>query len=479
MNGQRLTRREVLGLLGRATVLSGSLGLLGACAPASAPAPKEQPKAAQPTTAPAKPAESKPAEAAKPAEAKPAAQAPAAGGGQTNLLMWTHYAGKNFEVFQNLLTDFKKEYPNISLDVTQFGPGEIDNKFLAAVAGGQPPDIHHPPGRIPPEMAIGGALAPLDDFVKFPSDLLKAYNELIIFNGKHFGMPANGGLGAMAYNTQLFEQAGLDPTKLPDTWDELADAADKITKSGQGRWGAIFPNQPVALTTQTTWSFMMSNEAELVTPDGKEPAFNTDATVEVFQYFTDLTQTRKVSPVKTYGILETWNDYGTGNVGAVNLYPAWIENIKTFKFQTTTAMLPQKKKRGSQFAGNYFTLSAKSAGDSAKREGFARFVEWWARTENNVRWCSQTGAIPISQSVIDAPAYQEYLKQEPLVRPFVESVSFARPWPAVVGITGLLQVLSEAWEASILGTMKPKEAIERAEKRASEELKRAQAQFRS
>ena len=72
------------------------------------------------------------------------------------------------------------------------------------------------------------------------------------------------------------------------------------------------------------------------------------------------------------------------------------------------------------------------------REGVARFVEWWARTESNIRWCTQTGAIPISQSVIDAPAYQEYLTREPLVKPFVDSVSFARHWPAVVGITGLL-----------------------------------------
>ena len=48
-----------------------------------------------------------------------------------------------------------------------------------------------------------------------------------------------------------------------------------------------------------------------------------------------------------------------------------------------------------------------------------------------------------------------------------------------MGITGLLQVASEAWESSILGKMRPKEAIERAEKRAAEELKRAQAQIKS
>ncbi len=477
MNDHRLTRRRVIALLG----VGGSAALLAACSqPAAAPAkPAEtKPAEAKPTEAPKPAAPAAQPAATKPAESKPAAQAaPGKAAGPITITMWTHYAGKNFEVFQGLVGDFKKEHPNVNLDVTQFGPGEIDTKFLAAVAGGQPPDLHHPPGRIPPEMAVGGALAPLNDFVKFPPDLLKAYNELIIFDGKHFGMPANGGLGAMAYNADLVKQAGLDPNKLPDTWDELADAADKITRLGGGRWGAIFPNQPVALTTQTTWSFMMSNGAELVSKDGKQPAFNTDATVEVFQYFTDLTQSRKVSPVKTYGILETWNDYGTGNVGAVNLYPAWIENIKTFKFQTITTMLPRKKQRGSQFAGNYFTLSAKSAQDPAKREGFARFAEWWARTENNVRWCSSTGAIPISQSVIDAPVYKEYLAREPLVKPFIESVSFARPWPAVVGITGLLQVLSEAWEASILGQSKPKEALDRAERRAAEELKRANAQM--
>jgi multiple sugar transport system substrate-binding protein len=279
----------------------------------------------------------------------------------------------------------------------------------------------------------------------------------------------------MAYNATLLAEARLGRDKLPSTWEELADAAEKFTGSGPGRWGVIFPNQPVALTTQTTWSFMMQNGAELVSPDGSAPAFNTEATREVFQFATDLVQTWKVSPVKTYGLLDTWNDYGTGNVGAVNLYPAWIGNIKTFGFETVTAPMPKKKQPGTQFAGNYFTLAARSQ----KREPFARFVEWWARPEVNARWCMETGAIPIRRSVIDLPTYQDYLKREPLVKPFIDSIPFARPWPGVVGITGLLQVLAEAWESSILGKMKPREAIERAEKRAGDELKRAQAQYRS
>ena len=174
-----------------------------------------------------------------------------------------------------------------------------------------------------------------------------------------------------------------------------------------------------------------------------------------------------------YGQLDTWNDYGTGKVGSVNLYPAWLSNIKTFPFQTVTAQMPKRKATGSQFAGNYWTMPATNVANG-KLEAFARFVEWWSRPGNNARWCRDTGALPTSQATIDSEIYKKFLQDEPNARAYVDSIPYARPFPGVVGVTGVLQIVAEAWEASVLGKSSPKEALDRAEKRAADELKRAQ-----
>ncbi|MDA8219330.1 MAG: extracellular solute-binding protein, partial [Dehalococcoidales bacterium] len=157
--GHLTTRRDFLKV-----VLAGSIGagLLGAtaCSPA----------APSPTAAPA-------------SGAAPT-KAPATGGSKVVLDMWTHFAGKNLEVMNGLLEEFKKDNSDIDVKVSAYGSGEIGPKVLTAVAGGAPPDIFHAPGWVPADFAFNGVLAPLDDIVKLPTQQLKNFDGITIYNGK-------------------------------------------------------------------------------------------------------------------------------------------------------------------------------------------------------------------------------------------------------------------------------------------------------
>ncbi|MCL5109205.1 MAG: substrate-binding domain-containing protein [Chloroflexi bacterium] len=457
-----LSRRQFLRVAG----LTGSAALLVACAPTAAPPPTTAPKPAA-TTAPAAPAATV---AATTAPAAAATQAPAKAGTKVTLEMWSHFAGKNLEILQQNITEYQKANQEIEFKVTAIGPGEILTKYMAAVAGGQPPDIYHSPAWTPPDLALGGVLAPLDDIVKLPNPQLKNYDGITIYEGKRYGVPVNGGLGAMAYNKDLLGAAGV--AKVPETWDELVTASQKMTKGPEGQWGILLPNKPDGVTTQTIWSLFMSNGVEMLSKDGTQPAFNTPEAIEVYQWAADLIQKHKVQPVKSYGQLDTWNDYGTGKIGAVNLYPVWLANIQTFKFKTVTGQMPKKKGPGSQFAGNYFTLSATKAKEKGK--AFADWCAWWHDPKRNATFCSMTGGMPVSQAVIDTDIYQKYLKDEPAAKAYVDSLTYARPFPGVMGMTGVNVILGEAWESTVLGKSTAKEALAAAEKRAADELKRAQ-----
>ena len=452
---QARTRRDFL------TLAAAGAGLLGlaACAPAAAPAPTAAPKA---TEAP------KPAGTTAPAVAT---QAPAKPATKVTLELWTHFAGANLEFMNKLIEEFKKDNQDVDFKVTSIGSGEINQKFITAAAGGAPPDIFHAPGWTPPDMALGGMLAPLTD-VKLPVELFKNFEGITIFKGVRYGLPLNGGLGAMAFNKDLMAAAGV--TKAPATWDELLAAAQKMTKASDGQWGILLPNKPGGTATmQTVVSFFSSAGTELLSPDGTAPAFNNDAGLAAFQFGTDLIQKHKVHPVKSYTNNDTWNDYGTGKIGAVNLYPVWLGNIRTFKFKTLCAEMPRLKGPGTNLAGNYWTAPAQISKE--KFAAFSRWVTWWYDAKRNAQWCKDTGGIPVGQAVIDTEIFQAYLKAEPdTVKAYIDSIAYAKPFPAVPGAAAVIDIVATAWEASVLGKTPPKEALAQAEKLAADELKRAQ-----
>jgi hypothetical protein len=187
-------------------------------------------------------------------------------------------------------------------------------------------------------------------------------------------------------------------------------------------------------------------------------------------FMADNVRTRKISPQKSYTDVEAWNDWGTRKVGSALLYPVFTANILATRVRSMTAPPPRKVKRGAHFAGNYWCISALSR----NKEAVAKFCQWWVQPAVSGRWAGESGAIPNSQAAADHPAYREFLAQNPLGQAFLDTIPDARPFPGVVGLPAVLQIVSEMVEAAVVGGVPPKEALEKAAARADVELKRAQ-----
>ena len=384
--------------------------------------------------------------------------------------IWSHFAGANNEILKRLVEEFNKANADVEVKTTSFGASEILPKYLAAVAAGAAPDIFHAPGYVPPDFARNKVVAPLDSLVKLHPTTLKNFDPITVYDGQRYGVPVNGGLGAMCYNLELLEMAGLDPKKLPDTWDELVTAAGKMTNAAENQWGLELSNQPGFGTAQAFWSFMVSAGAELFTPDGKASAFNSEAGLETLNFFTDAVNKTKISPRKAYTDVQSWNDWGTRKVGSVLLYPVFTANILATKVPTASAPPPKKVRRGAHFAGNYWTISA----SSKNKEAAAKFCQWWVQPSISGRWAGESGAIPNSQAAIDDPGFKSFLAKNPLGQAFIDTIPYARPFNGVVGLPAVLQIVSEMVQACVLGGQVPRDAIAKAALRADEELKRAQ-----
>ncbi len=330
--------------------------------------------------------------------------------------------------------------------------------------------MFHAPGYVPPDFAVNKVIVPLDDLVKLDPTTYKNFDAITLYGGRRYGVPVNGGLGCMLYNLELMEKAGLDPRKLPDTWDELLAAATRMTNPAENQWGLMLGNKPGFTTAQNYWAFLTGAGGEFFTPDGKASAFNSEAGLETLTFMADNVRARKISPQKSYTDVEAWNDWGTRKVGSALLYPVFTANILATKVRSMTAPPPKKVKRGAHFAGNYWCIS----GLSKNKEAVAKFCQWWVQPAVSGRWAGESGAIPNSQAAADHPGYRQFLAQNPLGQAFLDTIPDARPFPGVVGLPAVLQIVSEMVESAVIGGVPPKEALARAAGRADQELKRAQ-----
>ncbi len=198
----RLTRRE---LLRGAAGLTAS-ALLAACAAPFAPA----------------------APAAGEGAAQPAAKGP------VTISYWTFWADRWGEFQQQIVDKYNESQDEIKVEMLIAPWGELDTKLLTAISAGQPPDFTIVARSTAIEYAVRGGSLPLDDLIAGeprvkPEDWFEVAWTEVLWRGKVYALPFESGTYAAWLNAELFEEAGLDPTKPPITWPEVDVAAEKLT----------------------------------------------------------------------------------------------------------------------------------------------------------------------------------------------------------------------------------------------------------
>lgn len=174
--------------------------------------------------------------------------------GQIHLTMWQQWGGGHEEAeLQKIIDKYEKLHPNVTITQT---PVTNNAKILAAITGGNPPDIVDLGNSLSlGSWATAGAVTSLN------SMLTAAHVDLSVFNARAlngmkigstvYALPFQSFDAALLYNKKLFAQAGLQP---PATLRQLETDAVKLTKlntAGQITQLGFAPNYPSAAQGQT------------------------------------------------------------------------------------------------------------------------------------------------------------------------------------------------------------------------------------
>ena len=140
------------------------------------------------------------------------------------------------------LPSLKTTLPNVTVKEEQYAYNDMLDKLRVSSRAGQAPDTIVVPILWGPEFAYQGALAEINlaDFGYTADKFWPGALKSLTVNGKLYGIPTNNETMAMAYNTDIFQRAGLDPTKGPETWEDVKNFSKQIKeKTGKAGFGLV------------------------------------------------------------------------------------------------------------------------------------------------------------------------------------------------------------------------------------------------
>ncbi|MDF2958461.1 MAG: extracellular solute-binding protein [Paenibacillus sp.] len=145
-------------------------------------------------------------------------------------IAWASDSGRG-KAIQDLLNDFQKQNPDVK--VNMLGGVQYGQKLLTQILSGKAPEVLQVQYGDVKALATEQAFVDLTkDFAAQKDNYVPEIWNLSVNDGKLYGMPWIGHTIQLIYNKAMFEKAGIK--EAPKTWDELYEAAKKLTIDTNG-----------------------------------------------------------------------------------------------------------------------------------------------------------------------------------------------------------------------------------------------------
>jgi ABC-type glycerol-3-phosphate transport system substrate-binding protein len=364
---------------------------------------------------------------------------------------------------QALAAEFQKENPGTTIKLQANPYGGLEGKVLIALKSGSPPDVIEVQTSWIPSYQATGALDAVGDVIagSVPlSDFVPATLEAASVGGKIYGLPFQAEALAMIYRKDLFREAGLDPEKPPQTWDELIEVSKKLTytaPNGQRRYGyGIAGGGPEGQgnTLYRSLPYVWMNGGDILSPDLKKAVINSPEAVEAVKFYTDMYTTLKVAPPSTLenGGLELRRLFMAGTIAQYQGTPTELERFAQDapNLDFGVAIMPHPKgKETSALLGGWAFLAPKAA---KNKEGAIKLLKFLAKPE---RLADYTRTFPTTTTAMNLPRFAD-----PRLDAFKVMLTHARSQPAIGSWIEISSAYYKSIQEILIGGASVKSALD-------------------
>lgn len=376
------------------------------------------------------------------------------------------------DLFKVWFTEFGKLHPGVEIEwLDKKGP-DLPPFYQTQLAAGTPPDVVDLQGGIGIEYAAQGALLDLTPYLTAKPDVKARFNadymKNWVWEGKNWLVPFYVAKTLLFYNKPLFQKAGI--TAPATSFDELLVHAEKVGAGGGDQTGFLTLN-----FDWLYWALIRMNGVQFLTPDLKQPAFNTPQMVETIQRLAKATAGTAINKISWTGRwIEPLGAFASGQVGMLNAHaPAY------FFLKGQGAWINPDTLGVAELPGNWSvpTLHGYGISKGTKDPDLAwAFVEF-CTAKKQAQAMADTRRVLTAYTDVDSALMARLEKDEPLAFTVLKTQlehtdKLCGNWP-LPNDSRIKDAIYPELQNALLGRKEAKAALDDATRKVTRELRRA------
>ncbi|MFW6270650.1 MAG: ABC transporter substrate-binding protein [Bacillota bacterium] len=295
--------------------------------------------------------------------------------------------GNEDEVLEDIIEDYKEENPDVEFNIIEVPYNDLNTKIKTMIAGGNPPDL----ARVTNPGEFSSALLDLNPILgeDYINNFVDSSHPYVMVDGKMLAVPIDVTANGLIYNKDYFEAAGIEvPDSEEDlddlwTWEEWADALEKVVENSNARYGLAFDYTP------HRWSTLLYQAGgSFFSEDWSEVAINSSEGERAVDFFVEL-HDRQIIPDSIWLGGENPNTLFRSGLTAMHWAGNWMltnyrDNLENFDWGV--AYMPKGKIRSSVLGGKFVA----GFNESENKEAAADFIKYFSSKEVNAKFCEES-----------------------------------------------------------------------------------------
>lgn len=339
---------------------------------------------------------------------------------------WQYVFDTRVKAMDQLIENFQKANPDITVKHTTFPYADYQTRVIAANMAGNGPDVMQLFYGWLDKFVAGNLVQPLSPEV-FPHDKIESEFFPIVSAMKrgddYYGLPTAVRSLALFYNKKLFTEAGLDPSKPPQTLDELVDAAMKTTKR-DGAGNLVSEGFTVEMGGQDHqwWREVLLRQfgTEPYNADYSQVTYNNENGAKALKFYTDLQLVHKVGQA---GFMDEGQAAFRGGKAAMTIDGTFrLGSFRTITdFEWGVTELPANADGVRSNYASYFANAIGGKVEGEKLEAAQKFLTYISSPEAMDIWLKTVGELPARR----AAALTDANVADPIYGPFLKGLEYA------------------------------------------------------
>jgi multiple sugar transport system substrate-binding protein len=335
-------------------------------------------------------------------------------------------------------------------------------KLTVALQGGKAPDVTYQYGTNLPQLATSSSIVDLTDRVADAdynwNDFPAGERDVFTIDGKVFGVPALVDNLAVVYNKDLFAAKGLaEPT--PDwSWDELVADAKALTDPGKNQFGMEWPIDGSETEVWKYIAMLWEAGGDILTPDGKQAAFNSPQGVTALQALGELGKAKALYLNNAPDSEKASQLFNSGKIGMFVTGPWNLPDFPDAKYGVQLMpMFP---------GGSHDTIAGPDAwvvmDNGPQRVDAAwKLAKYLTSPDQVLADSLATGHLPTRTSVGTMPGFSAFATSFPGVDVFADNlVNVKKARPSIATYPQISQTIGNAVTSVVLGKADAQQALD-------------------